>query len=143
LNNGSGSQSRFIRTVRTPLEKRKRVRKMYGAFEDNNLWFYCWHCGAINNVDRNAASDGYGNQGIDFITYQDTDSVFRPQEQYVDLGRPALNTLNIEFFGEVGSIMLMGPDGLALPIYYTERRVEISKGCWFCGVTNIYGGQSN
>lgn len=140
---GSGSQSRFIRTVRTPIEKRKRVRKIYGAFEDNNKWFYCWNCGAINNVDRNACADGYGATGIDFPTTQNSESQFRPQEQYVDLGRETSQTLNIEFPSDIGTSIKLGPDGQPIETYYTERTVVISKGCWFCGVTNIYGGQSN
>lgn len=94
-------------------------------------------------MDRNACADGYGDTGIDFPTTQDSESHYRPREQYVDLGRQPSNTLNIEWFGDIGTSILIGPDGNAITTYYTERTVVISKGCWFCGVTNIYGGQSN
>ena len=134
----SGSQSRFIRTVRTPIEKRKRVVKIYGAFEDNNQWFYCWNCGAINNVDRNAGADGYGATGIDYITYQPM-----VMESYNDLGKLWNGTLNVEWDMDIGVILALGPDGNPIGVYYTERDVEVSKGCYFCGCTNIYGGQSN
>jgi hypothetical protein len=125
--------SRYIRIVKTPILKRKRVRKIHGAFEDRGKYFNCWVCGAINSTERNISSDGYGNEGTDFITKQGT-----PSEQYQDLGREAGLTLNIEFFGEVGTIVKLGLDGNPISTYYTERHVENSKGCWFCGSTNIF-----
>jgi hypothetical protein len=130
----SGNQSRYIRTVRTKLPKRKRVVKLHGAFEDDNRWFYCWNCGFINNVDRNANFEGYGNEGIDFIPENPT-----PQEEYHDLGMMPDNTLNMELVGEIGTVLKTGHDGTPVITYYTPRRVNNTKGCSLCGATNIFG----
>jgi len=132
----SGSQSRYIRIYRTPIIKRKKVVRLEGAFEDCNMWFYCWNCGFINNVDRNANFDGYGFEGIDFILEPDT-----VNEQYQDLGTQASITIAVDWISSFGTIIKLGPDGNPITTYYTPRRVNISKGCSFCGATNIFGGR--
>ena len=141
--NGSGNQSRFIRTVRTPLEKRKKVVKIYGAFEDNGEWFYCWHCGAINNVDRNANSDGYGEQRSTSLLLSVL-IVFSIHKKLIrTLGDSQTIRLIVSSIRTLGFVFRLGPDGQPMRTCLLTSVKIISKGCWFCGVTNIYGGQSN
>jgi hypothetical protein len=132
--------SRYIRIIKTPIQKRKRVRKIHGAFEDNGKYFYCWNCGAICSVERNATATGYGAQGMDF-----SEPGQSMQASYNDLGIGFLPYINIDWGPpyDMGVMVRLGPDGVTPMGTYTDRTVEVSKGCWFCGATNIYGGQSN
>jgi hypothetical protein len=102
--------SRFIHTTKTRLPKRKRVVKIHGAFEDKGKYFYCWNCGVICDVDRNAGAEGYGGVATAF-----TESYTKTVED------------DYHMTGE-GSVTHT----------YIPYEVAISRGCWFCGATNIY-----
>lgn len=46
----------------------KRTLPIYGEGEDAGKWYRCWHCGFINNADRNNVGDGDGRTYTDFTT---------------------------------------------------------------------------
>jgi hypothetical protein len=133
--------SRYIRIVKTPIEKRKKVVKIHGAFEDNGKYFYCWNCHSINSVDRNVGFTGLGADPIDF------DDPYVPSQGHLHLpGKDQANVITLDEIspsGNTGTLSPLGPDGNPIQDYYTPRSSNVSKGCWFCGATNIFGGQSN
>jgi transcription elongation factor Elf1 len=117
------SQSRYIRTRRTPLHKKKNVRRLVGSFEDSGKYFKCWVCGAINSIERNIGFDGYGTTCVDII-----------QE---DITKQS-NKLTLDSVDMIGTMIKLGQDSLPITTYYTPREVQTIFGCWSCGSTNIY-----
>jgi hypothetical protein len=127
--------SRYIRIYKTPLFKKKKVRKIHGAFEENGMWFYCWNCGFINKVDRNANADGYNTP----ISFADEGGPF--DSRYDDR---SLNVCYFDSFYTLGTIIKEYNQTVAAgesgPVYRTQFKSNIVKGCSLCGATNIYGG---
>jgi hypothetical protein len=132
--------SRYVRILKTPLEKRKRVVKLHGAFEDQGKYFVCWVCGSINSVDRNVGYTGYGADPIDF-----NEAPNPPAADYNLPGHVSEDHMGLEEILPVlrqYTVTELGPDDSPVTTYYTPRTTNVSKGCWFCGTTNIFGGTS-
>lgn len=124
--------SRYIKTKKSPLPKLKRVRKVYGSFEDTEKYFRCWNCGTINDIARAVGFDGNGIQVTDVIIPSSPSTLLRMNdlstEQKITIGISNLELVMIK----------NGLDGDPIETYYTPRVTESMRGCFFCGVTNIY-----
>lgn len=105
------SESKYSQfgSKRPPHEK--RTIKIQGAKEDDGKWYRCWHCGFINNVDRNAVGDGEG-LSYSVATLPNSDST-------IGLG---------------GTIVLLNQN----PVFTERHNIspDAVSGCSFCGCKN-------
>lgn len=128
------SDSRYIHIHQKRLPTRKKVVTLHGAFEDDGKYFKCWNCGTINNIERNVGFDGNGIVVKDKTIVSSVDTLLQFN---AILTNNQKITMGFSGFGEL--VMLEnGPDGEAITTYYTARKAESVKGCFFCGATNIY-----
>jgi hypothetical protein len=120
--------SRYIRTHRSPLPKKKRSEELYGSFEDSGKYIKCWNCGSVIDVTRNISGIGNGVRHEDFpIEDLDIRSSGEPKDIVL-----TMDTLNME-----GVILENGADGNPITDYYTPRKSVALGGCWLCGTKNL------
>ncbi len=119
-------RGRYTKYSQMRLPRRKRRIPVPGSFEDTNKYIRCWNCGFIVNVDRDLGdSERTGNYETDVII---------PAQPPEGSGS---TTITIDQLNMVGLIIENGLDGNAITDYYTPRNALVSRGCKFCGVTNL------
>lgn len=113
--------SRLTTYHKTTYPHRKRTIRLRGSFEDNGKYIRCWNCHFIVNVDRDLGDpERSGNYETDAYVYADP---------LVTGG-----TSPVSLMEEVSTIgTIIDPNAT----YYTPRLPQVSKGCPFCGCTNL------
>jgi hypothetical protein len=152
--------SRLTTYHKTTYPHRKRTIRLRGSFEDNGKYIRCWNCHFIVNVDRdlgdpersgNYETDAYvyaqplylgGKPPVDVIKIPDVVNEFVLATEELDtIGgvieedtghqRIVYQITLMEKLDTIGTII--DPNAT----YYTPRLPQVSKGCPFCGCTNL------
>jgi hypothetical protein len=108
-------------------QHRKRIVRLKGSHEDAGKYFRCWNCGVVLSVDRNLGSHDTSGSYV-------TDAIVTAQTLEYGGGNP-ISTM--DGLGNIGTIIEQDAAGNDITDYYTPRLPEVSKGCWFCGTTNL------
>lgn len=107
--------------------KRKRTIRLKGSFEERNKYIRCWNCGFIVNTERDLGDPAYSG------CYQNDPIV--SAHSTVENGIAPVVTM--ERVDMVGVLIINGQDGDPVNDYYTARNPLVSRGCPFCGCTNL------
>jgi hypothetical protein len=115
-------KSRYIRTHREQLPRKRRSARLYGSFEDSGKWYKCWNCGFQFDISKISIGDGNGASCEDF-PIEDTDVTHD-------------STLGLDRVGIAGVLIELGADDDPITSYYTPRKATVIGGCPFCGCKN-------
>jgi len=119
------NDSRYIKTTKTRVPKFKRVRPVFGSFEDSDLYYKCWNCGFTCKKDRDAIGTGSGVSTTGFV-----DIPF-------GVDNPSSIQLILDSLHQERSMLLeYGMDGETPVVYMTSNRSNVTTGCPFCGCMN-------
>ncbi len=103
--------------TRSRIPRHKRTLPISGDFDDFGKWFRCWHCGFINNIERNILDTSeYGRSGVV------VDS---------NLANPVWKYLLTE-----DDEQILTEDGQPLLLEDNITSPAITGGCAFCGSKN-------
>ena len=138
------NQSKYTVIKQTRVPRKKRTIKVYGSGDDDGKWYRCWHCGFINNIDRNIVGDGEGlayQITIDGVTYPVADPSPSSMVNYTYGDGTYFGDGSIDGSGTnyaPGALQtFVGVTGKAgvTTSYMSVESVAVS-GCSFCGCKN-------
>ena len=119
-----GDKSRYFRTGRHPLPKKRRSKIEYGSFEDSSKYIRCFRCGfLINTTTADMGGSGNGNTYSSFPVLGDTND--REMQQ-----------TTLDSLERLGVVTRLQPDGTPMPTY-TPMKSQAISGCPLCGTRNL------
>lgn len=120
-------QSRYTTYHKTRIPKRKRTIRLQGSFEDRGKYIRCWNCGFIVDTDRDLGDPEHsGNNPIENTV---------PSYSLYDTGTPTKSSLDT--LDAIGTGVYIDNIINTYTNYKTVYFPNVSRGCPFCGCTNL------
>jgi hypothetical protein len=96
-----------------------------GGGEDDGVWYRCWHCKQLNNVNKSKLGGPDSTDGVVYVDYAET-----PDRRGVAVFGGISNSFTAQ---------LNGSDGNPMPVMNAIVASNGGTGCSFCGSLNWRG----